>query len=91
VTALVPEGASYGMAALKYRQKPLLGFRAAQQHLSIFPFSSDVVEAVRDQTGVELERRQLDSEPIKALGQHTVTAKLHSDVSFPITVDVVSV
>ncbi len=52
---------------------------------------TDVVEAVRDQTGVELERRQLDSDPIKALGQHTVTAKLHSDVSFPITVDVVSV
>lgn len=52
---------------------------------------SDVVDAVRDQTGVELERRQLDSDPIKTLGQHTVTAKLHSDVSFPITVDVVSV
>lgn len=52
---------------------------------------TDVVEAVRDQTGVELERRQLDSDPIKALGQYTVTAKLHSDVSFPITVDVVSV
>ena len=52
---------------------------------------ADVVDAVRDQTGVELERRQLDSDPIKALGQHTVTAKLHSDVSFPITVDVVSV
>ncbi|MGH9269726.1 MAG: 50S ribosomal protein L9 [Ilumatobacteraceae bacterium] len=52
---------------------------------------ADVVEAVLDQTGVELERRQLDSEPIKALGQHTVTAKLHSDVSFPIIVDVVSV
>ena len=52
---------------------------------------SDVVDAIRDQTGVELERRQLDSEPIKALGQHTVTAKLHSDVSFPITVDVISV
>ena len=51
---------------------------------------NDVVDAVRDQTGVELERRQLDSEPIKAVGQHTVTAKLHADVSFPITVDVVS-
>jgi uncharacterized protein YdhG (YjbR/CyaY superfamily) len=52
VTALVPEveeGTSYGMAALKYRHKPLLGFRAGKQHLSIFPFSSDVVEAVRDQ------------------------------------------
>jgi len=49
----------------------------------------DVVDAVRDQTGVALERRQLDSEPIKSVGQHTVTAKLHSDVSFPITIDVV--
>ena len=39
---------------------------------------ADVVDAVREQTGVELERRQLDSEPIKTLGQHTLTAKLHS-------------
>ncbi len=51
--------------------------------------TSDVVDAVREQTGVELQRRQLDTEPIKSVGQHTVTAKLHSDVSFPITVDVV--
>jgi large subunit ribosomal protein L9 len=50
---------------------------------------ADVVDAVRHQTGVELERRQLDSEPIKSVGQHTVTAKLHTDVSFPITIDVV--
>lgn len=50
---------------------------------------ADVVDAVRDQTGVELARRQLDSDPIKSLGQHTVTAKLHADVSFPITVDVI--
>lgn len=50
---------------------------------------ADVVDAVRDQTGVDLDRRQLDSEPIKSVGQHTVTAKLHTDVSFPITVDVV--
>ena len=53
---MVPEaeqGTSYGMAALKFRNKPLLGFRAAKQHLSIFPFSSDVVEAVREQLGDE--------------------------------------
>ena len=41
------------------------------------------------QTGVELDRRQLQSEPIKTVGQHTVTASLHSDVSFPITIEVV--
>jgi large subunit ribosomal protein L9 len=51
--------------------------------------AADVVAAVREQTGIELERRQLDVEPIKSVGQHSVTAKLHHDVSFPITVDVV--
>ena len=29
-------------------------------------------------------------DPIKSLGTHTVTAKLHNDVEFPITVEVVS-
>ena len=52
---------------------------------------ADVVDAVLEQTGVDLDRRQLTSEPIKTLGQHTLTAKLHSDVSFPITVEIVSV
>lgn len=42
------QGRSYGMAALRLRGKPLLGFLAARQHLSIFPFSTDVVDAVRD-------------------------------------------
>jgi len=51
---------------------------------------ADVVDAVREQTGVELERRQLTSEPIKSLGQHTLIAKLHTDVSFPITVEIIS-
>ena len=51
---------------------------------------ADVVDAVKEQTGVELERRQLTSDPIRMIGQHTLTAKLHSDVSFPITVEIVS-
>jgi uncharacterized protein YdhG (YjbR/CyaY superfamily) len=52
VMEVVPDaeqGISYGMAAMKYRQKPLLGFLAAAHHLSIFPFSSRVVDSVRDQ------------------------------------------
>ena len=53
--------------------------------------SADVVEAVSSQVGVDLDRRQLQlAEPIKALGSHQVPVKLHSDVQFPITVDVVS-
>jgi uncharacterized protein YdhG (YjbR/CyaY superfamily) len=49
--AVVPEavdGVSYGMPALKFEGKPLLGVAAAAKHLSIFPFSPDVVDAVAD-------------------------------------------
>lgn len=52
--------------------------------------SQDVVDAVLEQTNIALDRRQLEVEPIKSLGQHSVTASLHADVSFPITVDVVA-
>lgn len=50
--------------------------------------AADVVAAVAEQTGIELDRRQLDVEHIKTTGQHSVTASLHADVSFPITIDV---
>ena len=40
------EGTSYGMAALLLAGRPLLGMRAARGHLSLFPFSPEVVEAV---------------------------------------------
>jgi uncharacterized protein YdhG (YjbR/CyaY superfamily) len=42
------QGRSYGMAALRLRGKPLLGLLASQRHLSVFPFSPEVVDAVRD-------------------------------------------
>ena len=42
------DGRSYGMPALKHAGKPLVGFLAARDHLSLFPFSPAVVEAVRD-------------------------------------------
>jgi uncharacterized protein YdhG (YjbR/CyaY superfamily) len=60
VMDMVPEaeqGTSYGMAALKYKQKPLLAFLAAKHHLSVFPLSSQVIDAVRDRlTGFELSK-----------------------------------
>jgi uncharacterized protein YdhG (YjbR/CyaY superfamily) len=40
------EGMSYGMPALKLDGKPLIGVVAAAKHLSIFPFSPAVVDAV---------------------------------------------
>ena len=68
------------------RSRPRPGTRAScsvpsPSPTSSMPFASRLASS--------LERRQLDSDPIKSVGQHTVTAKLHSDVSFPITIDVV--
>jgi uncharacterized protein YdhG (YjbR/CyaY superfamily) len=40
------EGTSYGMPALRLGGRPLLGVTAAAKHLSVFPFSPAVVEAV---------------------------------------------
>ena len=42
------EGRSYGMPALRYNKRPLLGFVAAKGHLSVFPFSSAVIDGLRD-------------------------------------------
>jgi large subunit ribosomal protein L9 len=50
---------------------------------------ADVADAVAAQTGIELDRRKLHiAEAIKTLGTHSVAAKLHPDVEFPITVEV---
>jgi uncharacterized protein YdhG (YjbR/CyaY superfamily) len=51
------DGWSYGMAALRYKRRPLLGFRTTKDHLSVFPFSPKAVDAVRDQlTGFDLSK-----------------------------------
>ena len=49
----------------------------------------DVVEAVRRDTGFNLESDHvvLDS-PIRSVGQYPVTIRPHEDVQFPITVDI---
>jgi large subunit ribosomal protein L9 len=53
--------------------------------------SIDVANAVQEQTGIELDRRKLHlDEPIKSLGTHQVPTRLHPDVEFAITVEVVS-
>lgn len=53
--------------------------------------SQDVVAAVAEQAGVELDRRkvQLD-EPVRTIGTHEIPVKLHSDVQFRITLEVTS-
>jgi large subunit ribosomal protein L9 len=52
--------------------------------------TSDVAEAVAEQAKITLDRRRLHlDEPIKTLGVHEVPVKLHSDVEFRVTVEVV--
>jgi large subunit ribosomal protein L9 len=52
--------------------------------------SGDVIEAVAAQTGIDLDRRKLHlGDHIKSTGTHQVPVKLHSDVEFAITLDVV--
>jgi large subunit ribosomal protein L9 len=52
--------------------------------------SADVADAVRAQTGVEVDRRKTQlAEPLKELGVVEVPVKLHADVEVTLTVDVV--
>ena len=52
--------------------------------------AADIAAAVEAQTSVALDRRQLNVDHIKTTGTYQVAAKLHSDVEFPITVEVVA-
>lgn len=53
--------------------------------------ATDVADAVRAQTGVEVDRRKTQlAEPLKELGTVEVPVKLHADVEVTVTVDVVA-
>ena len=51
VLSIAPDaeaGTSYGMPAWRLRGKPLLGLSQAKAHVGVYPFSAEVVDAVRD-------------------------------------------
>jgi large subunit ribosomal protein L9 len=50
--------------------------------------NADIVAAVQTQTGVALDRRHIMGDAIKTLGEHSVTVKLHSDVQFPLRLEI---
>ena len=53
--------------------------------------AADIAEAVTAQTGVEIDRKQLHlDEPIRTVGTHLVPVKLHTNVEFPVTIEVVA-
>lgn len=50
----------------------------------------DVVEGVKRFTGIELERGAIAiARPIKAIGLHEIQVRLHPEVEFPLTLDII--
>ena len=52
--------------------------------------TADIVDAVAKAGGPKLDKRLLQLQPIKSLGSHTVTVKVHPEVEATLTVDVVA-
>ena len=53
--------------------------------------SADVARAIEEQANIVLDRRILDlDEHLKELGTHTVFAKPHPEVAFPVTVEIIA-
>ena len=52
--------------------------------------TANIADAIAEQAGVEIDRHRLQlDEPIKTLGTHEVPVRLHAEVEFPVTVEVV--
>lgn len=51
---------------------------------------ADVAEGIRKFTGIDLDRHRIElAQPIRAIGLHDVTVKLHPQVEIPVTIDVI--
>ena len=51
--------------------------------------TTEIAEAVQEQTGIELDRRKLHlDEPIRSIGTHEMPVRLHADVQFTLTIEV---
>jgi large subunit ribosomal protein L9 len=51
--------------------------------------NADVAQAIHAQANISIDRKKIHVEPIKTLGTHSVAIKLHADVEFPVSVEVV--
>lgn len=52
--------------------------------------AGDVMEGIRKFTGLEVDRKHIDiRSPIRAIGLHEVWIRLHPEIEFPITLDVI--
>ena len=51
--------------------------------------TGDIAQAIHAQANISIDRKKLHVEQIKSLGSYSVAVKLHSDVEFPVNVEVV--
>jgi len=52
--------------------------------------AAEIVAAIAAQTGIEIDRKQVRlDEPIKTAGSHIVPVKLHPEVEFPVSLEIV--
>jgi uncharacterized protein YdhG (YjbR/CyaY superfamily) len=68
------EGKSYGVPAFILAGRPLLGFSAAKQHLSLFPFSPGALDTVRDRLdGFDLAKGTIRFTPERPVPDDVLT------------------
>lgn len=51
--------------------------------------TADIAQAIHAQANISIDRKKLHVEQIKTLGTYSVSVKLHSDVEFPVSLEVV--
>ena len=51
---------------------------------------SEISQALQDQVGLEIDRKEISGEPAKEIGSHSFTLHLHPEVEMQISVDVQS-
>lgn len=69
----VEEAQSYGMPAFKLKNRPLLAFTARPKHLSLYPFSPAVIDALRDQLAdFELSKGTIHFDAEKPISESTL-------------------
>jgi len=52
--------------------------------------TTDIIEGVKKFTGIELDKNHVQlAEPIKSIGMHEIRVKLHPEVEFPLSLDVI--
>lgn len=52
--------------------------------------TADLADAIEAQTGIAIDKRKLSFDAVKTTGTYSATVKLHSDVQFPVSFNVVS-